>query len=243
MKNIKKILKQFGITQKEFATKIELSRPTLDAYIQLFETGGEIPKEKYKIIFNNLFEKEYSREEFLYELDDVVSLLERDKRYGTVELSPEASDYVSSIMNQMRKDLRTSDWDENVYRFMNLLIGSYRDNKILKELTYYFTYLNAVRELSKIEEKQIVYLANFYRMFDELLCNPSKYSDEDYNAFLNRCQKIREEKENRQKEKKDELKLHIQKMICDYEKMGIELSKEDIVEILKEEIIDKAQNS
>ena len=242
MKNIKKVLKQFGITQKDFATKIELSRPTLDTYIALYESGCEIPKEKYRIIFSTLFDKDYSREEFLYELDDLIGLLERDKRYGTVELSPEASDYVSSILNQMRKDLRTPDWDENVYLFIKLLIGSYKGNTILKELTYYFTYLNGIRNFSKIEQKQIAYMANFYRVFDELLREPQKYCNEDYNAFINRCQEITEEKENRQKEKKEALKQNIHKMLCDYEKMGIELSKEEIVEMLKERIIDKEQS-
>ena len=39
MDNIKKYLKNVGITQKEFAERIGLSRPTLDTYIEMFESG------------------------------------------------------------------------------------------------------------------------------------------------------------------------------------------------------------
>ena len=45
-----------GITQKEFSERMGLSRPTLDAYIEMFENGKTIPKERYEIIFRRLFD-------------------------------------------------------------------------------------------------------------------------------------------------------------------------------------------
>ena len=36
MQNIKQYLKDVGITQKEFAERIGLSRPTLDTYIEMY---------------------------------------------------------------------------------------------------------------------------------------------------------------------------------------------------------------
>ena len=55
MQKIKQYLKDVGITQKEFAERIGLSRPTLDTYIEMFEQGQTIPKERYDIIFKRLF--------------------------------------------------------------------------------------------------------------------------------------------------------------------------------------------
>ena len=52
MYNIKQYLKDIGITQKEFAERLGLSRPTLDTYIDMFEGNQTIPKERYDIIFN-----------------------------------------------------------------------------------------------------------------------------------------------------------------------------------------------
>ena len=58
MINVKNQLKNLGITLAEFADKLQISRPTLDSYIQIFESGDKIPKEKYQTIFNKLFGKE-----------------------------------------------------------------------------------------------------------------------------------------------------------------------------------------
>lgn len=242
MIDIKKTLREFGLTQKEFAEKLELSRPTLDTYIQLYESGKEIPKEKYRIIFSCLFENDYSREEFENELQDLIGLLERDKRYGTADLSAEASDYVSTIMNQMRKDLRSEEWNRDIYCFINILLSNYKTNKIFKELSSYFVYLNGIKKIEEIQEEQISYLANYYKVFHELKETPEKYERKDYEAFLVRCQEIDNEKKQRQEKKKEALKEQIHKMLVEKEKLGVELSEEDIIHALREQLVEKKEN-
>lgn len=242
MIDIKKKLREVGLTQKEFAEKLELSRPTLDTYIQLYECGKEIPKEKYRIIFSNLFENEYSKEEFEKELQGLVGLLERDKRYGTADLSAEASDYVSTIMNQMRKDMRSEEWDSDIYCFINILLANYKTNKIFKELSSYFVYLNGIKKIEEISEEEVSYLANYYKVFRELKEFPERYERKDYEAFLNRCHEIDIEKKQRQEQKKEALKEQIHKMLVEKEKLGVELSEEDIIHALREQLVEKKEN-
>ena len=56
-KEIKTVRTKLGLTQKEFADLLGLSRPTLDNYIDLYEAGEKLPKERYQIIFDDLLEE------------------------------------------------------------------------------------------------------------------------------------------------------------------------------------------
>ena len=81
MESIKKYLKSIGITQIYLAEALNISRPTLDLYIDLYEKQKNIPKERYNIIFQKLFdEKIDDKDEFLRRLDISRTLLNRDER-------------------------------------------------------------------------------------------------------------------------------------------------------------------
>lgn len=243
MHNIKQYLKDVGITQKEFAERIGLSRPTLDTYIEMFESGQTIPKERYDIIFKRLFDYDNcSAEEFDKNLQQVENLLSRDQKYGTSDLEPEAADYVSLIVRNMNKDLRITGWNKDVYTFINILISNYRKNEIFKQLVEYFIYLNDIRCVETIKENQIPYFANIFRAFHSLTENPSVYDEQDYQNFLKRCLEIHERKKKITNERKNNLKERIQNMIVEYEKKGINLNEEEIIEAIKEQIIHEKMN-
>ncbi len=244
MHNIKQYLKDVGITQKEFAERIGLSRPTLDTYIEMFESGQTIPKERYDIIFKRLFDCDNcSAEEFSKNLQQVENLLSRDQKYGTSDLEPEAADYVSLIVRNMNKDLKMADWNKDVYTFINILISNYRENEIFKQLVEYFIFLNDIRSVETIEEYQIPYFANIFRAFHSLSEDPSVYNKQDYEEFLKRCFEIREDKKKLVNERKNKLKERIQKMISEYEKKGIDLNEEEIIEAIKKQIIQEKMNN
>lgn len=243
MHNIKQYLKEVGITQKEFAERIGLSRPTLDTYIEMYENGQTIPKERYDIIFKRLFDcNNHSSEEFNKNLQQVENLLNRDKKYGTSDLEPEAADYVSLIIRNMNKDLKMADWNKDVYTFINILISNYRENEIFKQLVEYFIYLNGIRSVETIKEDQIPYFANIFRAFRSLTENPSVYDEQDYQNFLNRCFEISESKKKVKDKRKNKLKERIQDMIAKYESKGVELSEEEIIEVIKNQIIQEKMN-
>ena len=62
-----------------------MSRPTLDTYIEMFESGQTIPKERYDIIFKRLFDYDNcSAEEFAKNFQQVENLLSRDQNMEQV---------------------------------------------------------------------------------------------------------------------------------------------------------------
>lgn len=238
MYNIKQYLKDIGITQKEFAERLGLSRPTLDTYIDMFEGNQTIPKERYDIIFNRLFgAKKASADEFQMRLQKVENLLNRDQKYGTSDLSAEAADYVSSVVNTMTKDLKEENWNKDVYIFINILISNYRKNEIFQQLVEYFIYLNNIRSIEQIEEKQKSYFANMYKAFHGLIESPDFYCEKDYEDFLVRCDEIKKEKIKRNDERKNNLKKRIKDMVVEHEKKGIDLSEEEIIEAIKRQLV------
>lgn len=243
MQNIKQYLKDVGITLKEFAERIGLSRPTLDTYIEMFESGQTIPKERYNIIFKRLFDVDTgSAEAFFKNLKQVENLLSRDQKYGTNDLEPVAADYVSLIVRNMSRDLKIADWNKDVYTFINILISNYRKNEIFKQLVEYFIYLNDIRSVETIKKNQIPYVANIFRAFHSLAQDPSVYDEQDYQDFLKRCFEIREDKKKLTDERKNKLKERIQNMIVEYEKKGIDLSEEEIIEAITNQLIKEKLN-
>lgn len=230
MKDIKNYLKTIGITHKYLAKQLNLSRPTLDVYIEYYENGKTIPKEKYAEAFERLFSIENGREDFLEILERVSGLLYQDYILGTSDNSMEETDQIANILNSIKKDLNTDDYSLDIYVFINALIHSYRDNIILYRLAEYFLYINGNKELKDIKKEQIPYLANFHKLFWQLTQDADNYDESDYLFFLERCEEIRIDNHNRETEKKIHEK--VQKAIEKIAKSGKEISEEEILRIL-----------
>ena len=104
--NINEYLKKIEKTKIELARDLNLSRPTLNQYIELYESGHKIENDRYDIIFNSLFSNEnISRTQFDAKVDSVKLLLERDKKYEIGNLSPNAADWVARIHNSIVQDM------------------------------------------------------------------------------------------------------------------------------------------
>lgn len=243
MKKIKKYLKEVEITQKQLAKKLGLSRPTLDAYIDMYEQGETIPKEKYAIAFDRLFSKKLPKEEFYDSIESLSYLLKRDFRYGTSDLSPEASDMVSSIMQSMKKDMSNNEWDEDAYIFLNSFIQNYRSNEVFYYLSKYFVYLNTSRDLNEITDEQIPYMANFYKTFRNMLAHGNVYDESDYQAYIERCLQLRSERNSNRNSKRKKIEEIIDSKLLEYENKGIELSETELVDIVKKELLSEKGNN
>lgn len=244
MHNIKQYLSDVGISQKELAERIGLSRPTLNTYIELFESGKTIPKERYNIIFDRLFDNENcSAETFFKNLSQVEKLIARDQKYGISDLKPEEADLVSLIIRNMNRDLKIEGYDKDVYVFINMLLLNYRKNEIFKQLVEYFIYLNDIRDIDTIEESQIPYFANIYKAFHSLTINPCVYEEQDYQDFIKRCSEVQEENKKWATERENNLKRRIRNMIAEYEKKGVILNEEEIIEELTNQVAKERINN
>ena len=64
MENVRSILQKNGITLSKFSEIMDISRPTLNSYIKMYESNVKIPSEKYQIIFEELFDDNLSTDVF-----------------------------------------------------------------------------------------------------------------------------------------------------------------------------------
>lgn len=236
--DIKEYLKKVGISKQEFANEIRLSRPTLDSYIDIYEKGETISKDRYQIIFTNLFEKELDAEIFRKKLDSLKRLLDRDERLGTDKLEAKAADVVSRINNRMLDDMSKEDWNISVYIFIDMLIKNYRNNEIFEKLSEYFVYLNRTKLEDDILDEQIPYFAQFYKAFSSLRDNPTLYDDEDFCDFMNRREQLIIDRENENKKKEENIKDLVGEAIKKIEDSGNEVTETEILNV----ILDKLKN-
>ena len=238
MYNIKTYLKSIGITQKEFAEKIGLSRPTLDTYIEIYESGGQIPKERYEIIFKKLFDG-YGLSEAVFKrkLEQIEQLLNRDTMYGINDLEPLAADYISHIIRNMKKDFEQPEWNKDVYKFVNYVISNYRKSNIIEQLAKYFLYFNDICEVDNIEDKQKPYLANLYRTFEEMSDNPNSYNPKDFEDFYARCIERKKKWKKEIEERNKKIKESIVLMVKEYKDMGVDLSEQEMIEEMSRRIV------
>lgn len=238
MRNVKAYLKRVGITQSELALRLGLSRPTLDTYISMFENGIPIPKERYSIIFDELFNGvDDSMDSFNKKLMRVETLLDRDYKYGLSDYDVETADLVSEIIGMMKNDMKMKGWNENIYSFIRILMSNYRENTLLKNLAEYFVYLTNIRDIDSVSDEQKPFFANFHKTFCELEKEPQYFSIKDYENFVHRCYEIKREKVKSNRDKEKSINERIRNLIAEYEKMGIELSEEEIINRIREQLL------
>lgn len=83
---IKEKLKKYNITLTQFSNILNVSRPTLDTYIRLYESGQDLPNDKYKFLFDSVFSEDVENEfDFQEQLDRAHYLLQRDDMLGTMD--------------------------------------------------------------------------------------------------------------------------------------------------------------
>lgn len=231
--DIKKYLKSAGITQKQFAEKMNLSRPTLDTYIEMYEHGQTLPKKKYDDYFNKLFKStNNSLQMFISELQKIESRDGNSTYCRLDSLESDAEDYISLIVRNMRKDFETEGWNRNIYTFINILISNYRKNDVFQYLAEYFVYLNSIENVENISSKQIPYFANMFKTFRSLSENPENYDQQDYKDFIKYCKEIRDNKRKEYNKREDFIKGEIKHILLSYERKGVNLSDQEILEKL-----------
>lgn len=244
--NINNFLKRIGLTKVELARELNLSRPTLNQYIELYESDHKIENERYAIIFNRLFsDDEITREQFDRLMDSVKFLLERDRKYDIGNLKPEDADLVARIHNRLISDITNNeDGDDGssvgkaqssakVYDTILLLLNNYHSNTIMRELAGYFSDLNTDSDLSRLSDESKAYYAYFYSFFHPIVDHAPKLDKVQFELFLKRREEIKKQKEqsraNKTKNIRDRMKKTIDEVEREFRKNGIDASEEEIV--------------
>lgn len=230
--DVKKTLQKNGLTLFSFAEMLNISRPTLNSYIRIFEAGSNIPNEKYQIIFEELFNYNLPKKEFEKKLNKYRNLVQRDKSMGLLELEADATDLFTSVMRNIKKDFFSGNYDENIYIFINMLISSYKSEERFLHLVKYFLVLNDVIPYQKIDFQNESYLLHYFAMFEDDKKNNLQYDTRLEKKFINRIEEIRSIKRESENQSKQNLINLLNEEINKYRDIGIELSEEEILKIL-----------
>lgn len=233
---IKKLLQKNGLTLLNFAELLNISRPTLNSYIKMFESGLRVPNEKIQIIFEELFNYELSNDEFNEKLNKYHNLLQRDKVMGVLELEADTTDLFTSVMNTIKEDFYSSNYDEEIYIFINMLISSYKSEKLFSHLVKYFLVLNNIISYQKVDFEKDSYLLHYFTVFENDKNNNLNYDSRLEKRFINRIEEInviKNESENRYRQKLINL---LDEEISNLKDMGFELTEEQLFKILSNKI-------
>lgn len=231
--DIKKYLKQMEVTQYKLASLLEISRPTLDTYIQQYEEYGSLEKEQYNNIFKKLFSNVAQDKNSFYErLDSIKYELNKDYKYNINSRNSVNTDIISKIHEAMIDDVGEESWDEKIYRYILLLIKNYKNDVRLREYARYVTDLNS-GEVNDIDDLEKKYFGYFYKMMHQAENIDLVYKEEDYKSFVNRKEEIQKEKERRKEEIQKKAHEKLMKYVLDkqqeYEESGIQLTADEIV--------------
>ena len=237
--NISDYLKSIKKTKTELSQELNLSRPTLNQYIELFETGQKIDNERYNIIFGKLFSDESkTRVQFDNEMNSVRFLLERDRKYDIGNLRPEAADMVARIHNKLVYDMSDNKWNKKVYDSILIILSSYRSNAVIRELTGYFSDLNSGSDISDLSDESKAYYSYYYKCFREIKDDTPKMDEEEFKLFLKRREKLKLEREQNRDAKarniQDKLKKILEEVESEYKDKSIDVSEDEMMaEVLR----------
>ena len=230
---IKERLKANKVTISEFAQNLQISRPTLDSYIKMYESGQELPNDKYKIVFDILFSDDVeSIEEFKNRIEEVKNILHRDSILGTIDLDAEKTDLLTNIIEIAKSDLYDENCDLNVYRFIIMYLNSYKNVNVFTTLMKYFLTLNSRYNIEELEEDDKIALSNYFRIFSKQVNNELEFDQESYSMFLRCVDEIKDNEEKEKEEFKAQVSSLLNERIDELVDQGVDLKNINIQKLI-----------
>ena len=226
-----------GKSKRQLCKKIHLSRPTMYQYMDAYEHGERITRERYEIIFHRLFDDEnISPDDFADELNSIELLFERDERFQIEKLNPGEADYAYETYKLISEDLQTEDYDKYIYLFINNLLTSYRKGEFWRMLAHYVCTLNGISALEDVKEEEKPYFAEFYKMFSKIVNGTGECKKEDYSKFVKRCRELQQERKWLDADLKQEISSIMQEIMQENKRTGIEMDRDQLLKSVKERI-------
>lgn len=191
---IKKNLKSLDIKISKLATELGVSRPTLDAYIEYYENGQQIPNEGYQKIFEYLFSgEEINSVEFAQRYDYVKRVMLADARTGA-ELSLRAK-RENAVVKNIVDILDSGTLEEPLVEFINLFINN-KDKDLVKAIYYYFNFTNGFIDLSNVdvEEKNKALFSQLSKLFNDYQNDSIELLPDYYEQIVDKNKRIFDKK-------------------------------------------------
>ncbi|MFI3252645.1 MAG: hypothetical protein R3Y60_05865 [bacterium] len=193
--NIKEILKKNSITTNDFANDFQLSRNTMNTYIDIFENEKKLPKDKYNLIFKKLFLVQLDEFEFKSIYMILKRTVNRDKVNGTFELSIEKTEKIFSLINLLVEN--EFDIDEYSEYFIKMLITNKRKEPIFYNVAKYFYCINnpIVYDYDDLIDSEKKSFTNYFKVFSLEKLGLLTLNDVNEEMFKTRLHEIKKLKE------------------------------------------------
>lgn len=228
MGNIKETLKKNNITLKELADYLNVSRPTLDNYINLYENNKKLPKDEY----NELFDQLFNANDLESALNQYLNLHNVNKINARIKRN-EKNDILTSITDSIRNDLNKDDYDKSIYHFINMLLSNYRQEKVFKNLAKYFLILNGKIDYKGIDYEDKVYLSNYFHLFSEDKRGNLRFDKEYFDKFTKRIEEIKFYQESKIKDFNNRIINDVNEKVRELLSLGVDIDDIDFDSILK----------
>ena len=180
---IKAVIKEKNETVSNVASKLQLSRPTFDTYIAAYESGLKITKGRYQKIFDSLFSDYYiSSDVFKERLELYHELLKSESKNEPIEYLSKRADRTSMLMNEIRDNIRYNGLDNDLYKFINLVITNYSED-IFYNLVQFFLILYGKKDMSHVTDFQTAYFSELYCALSEIDQNEITFNLKDWEKY------------------------------------------------------------
>jgi hypothetical protein len=140
-------------------------------------------------------------------LDGYSDLIKRENVIGISKFDTKKSDLLFLIINEIKKDFESTDYYEDMYVFIRMLIHGYKSEKKFIDLIDYFLVLNSKKDLSSLEPEQQKRLSIFYKYFHLIESGEAykRYNDNYLKDFSLRIQHLKEKADEEEKKIKDKI--------------------------------------
>ena len=202
----------------------------------MYESNVKIPSEKYQIIFEELFDDNLSPDVFEKKIKKYEKMLQRDKAMGVFDLDSETTDLFTSVIENIKDDFHTNNYDEKIYVFINMLVTNYRTEEIFRHIVEYFLVLNGFENYEKIDFNEKTYLLQYFSMFEKDKLDKLEYDSYLESKFINRIKEIQEINSNLTNNFKNEVLKILNDEIRSFEELGMKPSKEELLKIILSKI-------
>ena len=181
---IKDILKENNVKLIELSNILDISRPTLNSYIDEFEREGKISNKEYNAFFKKILEKSYkNREELLGDINELRETLV-NKKFS--DLLPENLILLQNIYDKIYEDMKGKDKVIPIYKFIDSAINNYGEDKTLSGYINYTLYLNGLKEIKEITVDDKILVSNIFPIMKKYEKSQLKMNDEGLREFYDR---------------------------------------------------------
>ena len=204
---VKTILKRNNVLLSQFASDLNIPRPTLDSYIKTYDRGETLTNNLYQKIFDFLFaDLMISNEEFVKKYTYVMN------NYGN---SPDLHSSSSATMSSLTSLVSDgsimnylTDTEENALSEMIMA----KDNILVGMIKYYLL-LTHREDINSLNDKDKLICERLFSLQKKIDDNDFIFDEVSFNAFED---KVNEKQESKKKEElKRELSAKVSNLIND----------------------------